>query len=467
MRKGFLRHLDFLVVDCIAIELAALGTYVADILYLKTGMFPYRTWACMLPLLHIFLSVILDAYNSILQRGYLREMGAIIRLEFGIFAMLIFLFYFLNLMPTVPQSIFLVYFAFVLPITLFMRFSHKFYLHYRYVNVKYSRQIVVAATKESATRMIAAITKSLIRNYQFFGLAILDESMIGKQIGTVTVAADRSTIIEYVHKNVVDEVLICVPDDSSMTLKLARELLSMGVTVHIYMEEMYHTLPNRSISNVFGYDVLTTTISPVTFRQSLAKRVMDVVGGVIGCLITILLTIIIGPIIFIKSPGPIFFTQYRVGKRGRLFKLIKFRSMYMDAEERKKELMDQNKIQDGMMFKIDNDPRIIKGIGTFIRKTSLDEFPQFFNVLKGDMSIVGTRPPTVDEYERYSPQHKRRLSMLPGITGLWQISGRSKITDFEEVVRLDTQYIENWSILEDVKIILKTVHKVFHSDDAF
>ena len=137
-----------------------------------------------------------------------------------------------------------------------------------------------------------------------------------------------------------------------------------------------------------------------------------------------------------------------------------------EDEERKKELMEQNKIQDGLMFKIEDDPRIIKGIGNFIRRTSLDEFPQFWNVLKGEMSLVGTRPPTIDEYQKYSPHHKRRLNMRPGITGLWQISGRSNIKDFNDVVRLDLEYIDNWSIGLDLKIILKTFIAVFHGIGA-
>lgn len=130
--------------------------------------------------------------------------------------------------------------------------------------------------------------------------------------------------------------------------------------------------------------------------------------------------------------------------------------MYMDAEERKKELMAQNKM-DGFMFKMDDDPRIIKGIGHFIRKTSIDEFPQFWNILKGDMSLVGTRPPTVDEWEKYEEHHRMRLAIKPGLTGMWQANGRSDITDFEEVVKLDVQYIQNWSIGLDIKLILKTV----------
>ena len=197
------------------------------------------------------------------------------------------------------------------------------------------------------------------------------------------------------------------------------------------------------------------------------ENFFDIIGSIVGCILTVLISIVIGPIIYIKSPGPILFSQIRVGKNGRPFKIYKFRSMYIDAEERKKELMEQNKIKDGFMFKVDDDPRIIKGIGSFIRKTSLDEFPQFWNVLKGDMSMVGTRPPTLDEYEKYSPHHKRRLSMLPGITGLWQISGRSNITDFEEIVRLDTQYIENWSLELDIKIIAKTILRIFKNEDAY
>ena len=149
--------------------------------------------------------------------------------------------------------------------------------------------------------------------------------------------------------------------------------------------------------------------------------------------------------------------------------------MYMDAEERKKELMAQNKISDGLMFKMDFDPRIIgnkilpdgtrkTGIGQFIRKTSLDEFPQFINILLGDMSLVGTRPPTVDEWELYEPHHRARMSFRPGLTGMWQVSGRSNITDFEEVVKLDTQYISEWSLRLDVKILWQTVWSVFKSD---
>ena len=178
-----------------------------------------------------------------------------------------------------------------------------------------------------------------------------------------------------------------------------------------------------------------------------------------GCIISIPIIAITAIPLKLESPGPLFFKQKRVGRNGRVFYIHKLRSMYMDAEERKKELMAQNEMN-GLMFKMQDDPRITK-VGKFIRKTSIDELPQFFDVLRGDMSLVGTRPPTLDEYKQYESHHKRRLSMKPGITGLWQVSGRSDIEDFEDVVKLDVEYIDNWSLWGDIKILFKTVWVVF------
>lgn len=466
LRKGWLRHLDFIMVDMASLEIAlAMAFWIVSKV---KGSFIYMFWQLflLLPLISVIAGIMMDSHNGILQRGYLMEVGTGIRQDVAVLSVVVWLCYFLKLMPGLPPLLLGLYFVIHLPLCFAMRFAHKFFLRWHYSNVKYARQIVVATTENAAKSMIETITESAVRNYRFFGLAVLDKSMIGEKIEHVTVSADRDTMIDFVKSQVVDEVFINLPDDSAQTLALTRKLLDMGLTVHIFMGNSYQQLPNRVIGNVFGYHVLTTTISPATFRQSFAKRCMDIAGGLVGCMLTLLLTIVIGPIIFIKSPGPIFFSQTRVGKKGREFKIYKFRSMYMDAEERKQELMAQNKIHNGMMFKMDDDPRIIKGIGQFIRKTSIDEFPQFWNVLKGDMSMVGTRPPTVDEYRRYSPYHKRRLSMLPGITGLWQTSGRSNITDFEQVVKLDTEYIEHWSLKLDIKILLKTIQRIFKDEDA-
>ena len=178
-----------------------------------------------------------------------------------------------------------------------------------------------------------------------------------------------------------------------------------------------------------------------------------------GLLLTAIVTPFVALAIKLEDPaGPVFFGQTRIGKNGRRFTIYKFRSMYKDAEERKKELMAKNQMQ-GLMFKMDDDPRITK-VGKFIRKTSIDELPQFWNIFKGDMSLVGTRPPTVDEFEKYNDYYRRRLSITPGLTGMWQVSGRSDITDFDEVVKLDLQYIDDWSIKKDIKILFQTVYVV-------
>ena len=202
-------------------------------------------------------------------------------------------------------------------------------------------------------------------------------------------------------------------------------------------------------------------LSPRLFSDGelIIKRAMDILGALVGCFLCIFLGLIVAPLIFFEDPGPIIFKQKRIGRNGKFFYIYKFRSMYQDAESRLQDLQDQNEMH-GFMFKMKNDPRVTK-VGKILRKTSIDELPQFFNVLEGSMSLVGTRPPTVNEYNQYSAHHKRRISIKPGITGLWQVSGRSEITDFEEVVRLDCFYIDHWSVTGDIKILLKTFATVF------
>ena len=254
-----------------------------------------------------------------------------------------------------------------------------------------------------------------------------------------------------------DEALFSIPTELALPDKMIKNFGIMGITIHIKLARVADDSSNQIVEKLEGYTVLSTSINMVSAGQLIFKRTMDICGGLVGMLLTGIIFIFVAPIIYIKSPGPIFFKQVRIGKNGKKFNIYKFRSMYMDAEERKKELMAQNDIKDGMMFKMDNDPRIIKGIGNFIRDYSLDEFPQFWNVLIGDMSLVGTRPPTVDEWERYEMHHRSRLAFKPGLTGMWQVSGRSNITDFEEVVRLDTEYIKKWSPGLDIMILFKTV----------
>jgi lipopolysaccharide/colanic/teichoic acid biosynthesis glycosyltransferase len=194
------------------------------------------------------------------------------------------------------------------------------------------------------------------------------------------------------------------------------------------------------------------------------KRLIDIVGALIGLAITAILLIPIAIAITINDPGPILFSQIRCGWMGRRFRIWKFRSMYINAEARKAELEKMNQVK-GAFFKIKDDPRITK-IGKFLRRTSLDELPQFWNVLKGEMSLVGTRPPTPEEVERYEVPEWQRLDVKPGMSGEWQVNGRSSIDNFEDVIRLDLQYQKNWSLLYDLKLILKTVTVLFNKNSG-
>ncbi|MDT2047784.1 sugar transferase [Priestia flexa] len=202
---------------------------------------------------------------------------------------------------------------------------------------------------------------------------------------------------------------------------------------------------------------------PFLYRYT--KRSTDIVGSLAGIIVLSFLFLVISVWIKIEDPrGPVFFSQKRVGKNGKEFNMYKFRSMVTDAEERLKELLALNETT-GAMFKMKNDPRVTR-VGRFIRKTSIDELPQLFNVLKGDMSLVGPRPPLPREVDEYTSYDKQRLFVVPGCTGLWQVSGRSNI-GFKEMVELDLQYIQTRSLLVDVKIIFKTILVLFGSKDAF
>jgi len=238
----------------------------------------------------------------------------------------------------------------------------------------------------------------------------------------------------------------------------------MGIDVTVNLNAFNDNLgSDKKIREMAGLNVVTFSTKFYKPSHVVAKRIIDICGAIVGLIICGLVSIVLVPMIR-QDGGPAIFSQTRIGKNGRHFTFYKFRSMRVDAEERKQELLIQNTMQGGM-FKVDDDPRITP-IGRFIRKTSLDELPQFWNVLMGDMSLVGTRPPTVDEYEKYTPEQKRRLSFKPGITGLWQVSGRSKITDFEDVVKLDVAYIDDWTIWKDIEILLKTVKVVFMREGA-
>ena len=305
------------------------------------------------------------------------------------------------------------------------------------------------------------------------GVALVDAARgtVGKQIDGVPVKAGGADFMEWVRRDALDEVYIDVPYDSGASLAAyLTELESMGLNVHFSVPLLEKLYGNNACAGGRGRvaaslekrgPAFLVGVSAVRYgiRDRALKRALDILGALVGLIISVPVIAVTAIPLKIESPGPLFFKQKRVGLNGRFFYIYKLRSMYMDAEARKKELMGQNEMN-GLMFKMTDDPRVTR-VGRFIRRTSLDELPQFWNVLRGDMSLVGTRPPTVDEYEQYESHHKRRLSMKPGITGMWQVSGRSGIENFEDVVHLDTQYIDHWSFPLDIEILVKTVAVVF------
>lgn len=301
-------------------------------------------------------------------------------------------------------------------------------------------------------------------------LSVTEKNLEISDFSGIPIVADNYNFMDWIRKNALDEVFINIPyGDEANALPYIEELEDMGITVHINLATLENIVDTSEYNTmtcgiIAEYPMATLKAKDHNKNHLVLKRFGDILGGLVGTVISAPIIMVTAIPLLIESPGPLIFKQKRIGKNGRTFYIYKLRSMYVDAEERKKELMKKNKM-DGLMFKMDDDPRITK-VGKFIRKTSIDELPQFWNVLKGDMSLVGTRPPTVDEFEKYESHHKRRLSMRPGITGMWQVSGRSDITDFEEVVKLDCKYIDNWSLLFDAKILIKTIDVVLRHKGA-
>ena len=316
-------------------------------------------------------------------------------------------------------------------------------------------KVLVITQKSMAAEVVKRLKDNLEISYQIIGIACTDCEE-GEEIEGLSVMPVKAGFMEDVTLMAMDEVFIYAPEITQKQLQvILNGFDEMGVNCH-YCLELPGTHGERSkVDDFGGYSVLTYTRFQSSYKRLLIKRVMDIVGGLVGMLITLVFFPFVAIAIKLDSPGPVLFSQIRIGRNGRRFKIYKFRSMYIDAEERKKELEKQNEMQ-GLMFKMENDPRITK-VGKFIRKTSIDELPQFYNVVKGDMSLVGTRPPTEDEFEKYNQYYRRRISMTPGLTGLWQVSGRSDIEDFDDVVKYDLEYIDGWSLTLDIKILLRTV----------
>ena len=470
-KQNWIKHLDFILLDMLSLLLSLLLAYYC---YNKNfALFQndnYRDLAFVLLALDAFICALFNTMHNVLQRKNNVEFAQTVKQTAALFGALTIYLFAIKFSATYSR------------VTIFLTAIFYFLLSYT-TRLLWKRQLIRRSNKIEKRKMILVCCEedvprvlersNSLNESSFVGAVLTDRNAEGEMIHGLPVVARMQNAADYICREWVDEVFFYpesmadleilknVPDkEQNPVALLIEQCREMAVPVHIRIP-LGKRGENSVLERINGFNVITMAVNYASPLQLFIKRIMDIIGGLIGSLIALLIIAIVGPVIKLKSPGPVLFKQIRIGQNGKRFTIYKIRSMYMDAEERKKEYLDQNRVSDGLMFKMDFDPRIIgnevlpdgskkTGIGEFIRSHSIDEFPQFFNVLLNQMSLVGTRPPTVDEWEKYQYHHRARLAFKPGITGMWQVSGRSNITDFEEVVKLDTEYIEHHQIRCDV-----------------
>lgn len=465
----WLKHWDFIIIDLVMLQIAYIFSYV-----MRMGnsnpysIHLYEEIAIIICLADICIAFFTEPYHGIIRRGYFTEFKNVLRHVFLVSVLEVCYLFLTQRGEAFSRLSFLLFILSAVILTYIGRILWKTYL-IRHKRILYNKvKMLLVTTKAEADNVLVRFKLNSFNEFEIIGIAYADtEPEEGEKVRNIPVVCRVDKVTDFIQTKWVDAILFRVKERSFIPKGVIQRCIDMGITVHNCLEDLEDWTGSQYINRVGGYMVLTSSVRMVSSRQVLIKRLLDILGGMVGIVLTGIVTIFLGPAIYIASPGPIFFSQTRIGRNGKKFKIYKFRSMYMDAEERKKELLAKNEMK-GLMFKMESDPRIIgsgpdgtrHGLGWFIRKTSLDEFPQFWNVLKGDMSLVGTRPPTEDEWKQYKPYHRARLAVKPGLTGIWQVSGRSDIVDFEEVVRLDMEYVKNWSIGMDIRILLKTVFVV-------
>lgn len=455
-KKLWQKHLDFIILDLICCMLSYVIAYVirhrGQIFYLEE----YIRLGIIFAISEIVVGFLTNNYKNIIRRGYYEEFKKVF-LQVSLVTLCAFaaMFLFQNA-EFFSRTVLILMWCINIILCFGIRVIRKRMVQNHLTKKQNLQKMIIISNKKNIENILGKIEERKYNSFYITCIILNEKFLTEKSIRNIPIYNGKEQLENILQHEVVDEVFIDLKQGEDLYREAIECCEIMGITYHWNLGiNSIDSRKNTIIEPFFGYTVLTSSLRVADSRQLLIKRIMDIIGSLIGLAITLVIVIIFGPIIVIQSPGPIFFSQKRVGRNGRTFNMYKLRSMYPDAEKRKAELLGKNKMQ-GYMFKIDDDPRIIP-IGKLLRKLSLDEFPQFFNVLRGDMSLVGTRPPTVDEYMQYEKHHKARLAMKPGLTGMWQVSGRSDIVDFEEVVRLDKKYIEEWNLGLDIKIILQTI----------
>jgi len=358
----------------------------------------------------------------------------------------------------IPRGIVLVTVGLVAIVLSLRRLVYRLLLYHRYDRGVGTRNVLIVGTGPEAHALRHHLESIRHLGYTFKGFIDFPGTTPRFTAASGDVVGSLETLFQHTRTLFVDEIFFTSPCEREMVQNVLEQARVHGVDLRV-VPDMYDGLAwNSPIEYIGQFPTIPLHCGHVPELGLLFKRVFDVVFSVLSLILMAPLLLIIAIAVKMDSPGPAFYRSERIGKKGRVFHCIKFRTMVRDADERRADVMHMNE-RDGVLFKISNDPRITR-LGRFLRKYSLDELPQFFNVLKGEMSIVGPRPPIASEVKEYKLSHLRRLDVMPGITGLWQVQGR-RDPSFASYVSLDVTYIDNWSIWLDFKIILRTVGVVF------
>lgn len=405
----------------------------------------------------IYISGRFNLYSPARLGGFLNEQRRTFQAWFTSGLLLTGAIYLLHV-ASIPRGLVLITLTLVLISLSVRRLVYRTFLYRRFERGVGTRNVLIIGTGPEAHALRHHVDNIRHLGYTFKGFIEFPGSSSRFVAEAGDVVGDLDTMFQHARKHFVDEIFFTTPHERGLVQEVLEKARHYGINLRV-VPDMYDGLAwNSPIEYIGQFPTMPLHCGNVPELALLFKRGVDVIFSSLALIVLSPVMLAIAIAIKRDSHGPVFYASERIGKKGRVFRCIKFRTMVRDAEKRQAEIMHMNERQ-GVLFKISNDPRITT-LGRFLRKYSLDELPQFFNVLKGDMSIVGPRPPLASEVREYKLSHLRRLDVTPGITGLWQVQGRQD-PSFDSYISLDVTYIENWSVWLDIKIILRTVVVVF------
>ena len=405
----------------------------------------------------ILISRMMHLYSPSRLGGFLHEQRLTFQACFTAGLLLTGALYVLQI-TDIPRAIVLITLGLVVVALSVRRFAYRVLLYRRFERGLGTRNVLIVGTGPESHALRHHLESIRHLGYTFKGFIEFPGSSSPYAASSGDVVGDLGGLFESARQLFVDEIFFTMPCERGIVQEVLEKARANCIDLRV-VPDMYDGLAwNSPIEYIGQFPTIPLHCGKVPEVALMFKRLLDIVFATTALAILSPVLVAIAIAIKLDSKGPVFYASERIGKKGRVFKCVKFRTMVQDAEKRRAEIMHMNE-RDGVLFKISNDPRITR-VGRRLRKYSLDELPQFFSVLKGDMSVVGPRPPIASEVREYKLSHLRRLDVTPGITGLWQVQGRQD-PSFDSYVSLDVTYIENWSIWLDIKIILRTVGVVF------